>query len=868
MHNNQLEILFTFLFLTAELLLSATLGATQVQIYVVNITNVSNLISYTDTVTTFGNGQTAQDVAFEKYTSKENTTVNFTFPPNATAPRDASLTIGGVDGQSFSNEEPVRDTVWYSATYTGVKPNFLGCYGPGSCGNIAYMNDSNPSTFGYLSQSAGEYSTHVNANNSIPRLGDYQAGRWDYASYWGIAQQCILNVSLTNVTISPPHEFVVKLYETVYIENGYYTIYPPYPYTGNVTFTTNYDVLTYGGTRACNYLWTSHLALGLGWGYENTNSSIYEISLSSQYNYSYAPRKPIIGMINNDSVSHNSLWQGDAIHVGSNSTILLSGNLSLGLNKFNITVSDSKGALRLSGLQANYTASYNVTQLFSISNPAWNQTYDVVAGASYTRVQNITSTSTPSMNDISIVGYYLYGNSTLCSIDGISRTIARDTNNNSYCYYDETITRGNYWPNHTIWQGLFGIPVSKLETSTIDLSGYKTRNVTVNSTETFYNVTVFTFVNKTGTILGKYFLKVQNESGGWVGLTPSTENSNCNSDNYAYSLINVSGIGEFYVCMQTTDEGILFKWKQPHTSTFIYEVGAELLRPDGSTCSSANQCSGGYCNSGTCASGALTPPPSSGSSSGGSGGGGGGGGGTITVSEAISELPEIIFETRSLSVVQEQPEKVKITLKNPKNEPLKVTLDGPSEVSFNEKEFTLSAGGEKDVYATFSYLTAGEYKPMISAQLGDLRRMYDLSVNVLKKEVDAVEQLLIDAQKAVNSLVLLKGKACGDDVDSLKSKAVAIETLAGDLRSALLSKSTPTAAKIEQLKLELSAISGFTDKIEECKPTIIQQKSVNQAEDGGVQKPKKAGILMPAMIIMVLLFGGFGLFRFLGRGGA
>ncbi len=259
----------------------------------------------------------------------------------------------------------------------------------------------------------------------------------------------------------------------------------------------------------------------------------------------------------------------------------------------------------------------------------------------------------------------------------------------------------------------------------------------------------------------------------------------------------------------------------------------------------------------------VTYTPPSGSSSGGSSGGGGGsgGGGLSIVSAAISELPEILFETRFLSLVQGQPEKLKITLKNPKNEPLTVTLDGPPEVSFAEREIVLSAGEVKEVFTTLSYSLQGEYKPMISAQLGDLKRVYDLSVTVMKEEVDVVEQLLIDAQKAVNSLILLKGKACGDDVDSLKGKAIAIETLAGDVRSALLSKSTPPAAKIEELKKELSTITDFTAGIGECKPTVIQQKSTAGEV---VQKPKKAGNMIPAMAVLVLLFG-FGLFRFLRR---
>lgn len=229
---------------------------------------------------------------------------------------------------------------------------------------------------------------------------------------------------------------------------------------------------------------------------------------------------------------------------------------------------------------------------------------------------------------------------------------------------------------------------------------------------------------------------------------------------------------------------------------------------------------------------------------------------------ASGNLPEIIFETRNLTIVQNQPEKLKITLKNPKTEPLTVTLEGPPEISFDERGFVLQAGGEKEVYATLSYSSAGDYKPFISAQLGDLKRIYDLEVKVAKKQVDAVEQLLMDAQKMLNSLANLKGKACDKDASLIENKSMTLELLAQAIRRPTLLGDKPPDDNVAELRRELSAASNAFGELDECKPTVIQQQSAGQRTP---QSSKTKAFQIPALATIAALLFGAGLFRFLRR---
>ena len=110
------------------------------------------------------------------------------------------------------------------------------------------------------------------------------------------------------------------------------------------------------------------------------------------------------------------------------------------------------------------------------------------------------------------------------------------------------------------------------------------QNITINDTGdiTFYNLTAWSNnFDDTNITAGTEYIKYLNGSN-WINLNTGSLQSNCNTSNPTYTATAVSGVGNFYVCMQDTNangKGDYFKFKIPHTSTETLQVGGSDTSP-------------------------------------------------------------------------------------------------------------------------------------------------------------------------------------------------------------------------------------------------------------------------------------------------
>ncbi len=176
------------------------------------------------------------------------------------------------------------------------------------------------------------------------------------------------------------------------------------------------------------------------------------------------------------------------------------------------------------------------------------------------------------------------------------------------------------------------------ETAMQNVTGRTFKNITMSSTAPdlgFQNVWANTTIPDNR--IYSAALRVYNGSGNdtLVDLTPANLTSTCNSTMPEFQMFNYSTVNEtlvWYACkadLNNNSRADYVKWVVPHMSYWVIEAGGTLF-PDGSSyCTSADQCAGGYCNSGICASSPPTVPKAPSSTGGGTGGGSSGGIGSI-----------------------------------------------------------------------------------------------------------------------------------------------------------------------------------------------------------------------------------------------
>ena len=240
--------------------------------------------------------------------------------------------------------------------------------------------------------------------------------------------------------------------------------------------------------------------------------------------------------------------------------------------------SDFKGRLNISDLNVNYT--YSASNIITYENVSgWSRISDIKVNESVgSKVYNITFTGVPAEN-ITINYLVVDPSATKCdfnltahSLTTISgRKVCDISSNPIFLEGGESITPFSVF----FWDDTLetDTPIQLYNTtnyySTYGEDNYNRQiNLTLNATNgTFYNITAEWTLDDSQ-IKGEEFLKVD-WGGDYHDITPSVNQTNCNSSNPTYSEFSL-GNDTFYVCRQdTSGDGVIdyFKWKQPELSS-------------------------------------------------------------------------------------------------------------------------------------------------------------------------------------------------------------------------------------------------------------------------------------------------------------
>ncbi|MGC8812319.1 MAG: helicase HerA domain-containing protein [Candidatus Aenigmatarchaeota archaeon] len=246
--------------------------------------------------------------------------------------------------------------------------------------------------------------------------------------------------------------------------------------------------------------------------------------------------------------------------------------------------SDFAGILRIASVYLEYQ--YNLSGVISYSfENAWSRIYNIRVNESIgNKTINISYAKNPAL-DIRINYIKVNDSATKCDFNDFSFNVT-PINGKKYC----NITSLNYVVNSSgplspakLWDDTLGtgIPIIMNESEGIIEEGFWKKNITIWNTtpQIFYNITANTTINESF-VISQPKLRVF-WSGSWQDITPSSASNNCNSSSPTYYKINV-GSDSFFVCKQDTNSnGIedLFVWKQPHSSTTLYEASGSGNSP-------------------------------------------------------------------------------------------------------------------------------------------------------------------------------------------------------------------------------------------------------------------------------------------------
>ncbi|MBS3101203.1 hypothetical protein J4204_03650 [Candidatus Woesearchaeota archaeon] len=163
-----------------------------------------------------------------------------------------------------------------------------------------------------------------------------------------------------------------------------------------------------------------------------------------------------------------------------------------------------------------------------------------------------------------------------------------------------------------------------------------------------------------------------------------------------------------------------------------------LLLADGQPCTSANQCEGGFCCSGSCTSSAC--PSGAAGGGGGAAATGGGGGDTPLLTKNFSVTPTSIDEQLALG----ESRKVPITMKNTGNFSLNFSLSVSAAISefvtLSETAFSLAPAQEKVIDANIAGKKLGSYFGTIETKGDGISKSVDVVLDI------SSEQVLFDAK--------------------------------------------------------------------------------------------------------------------------
>ncbi|MBI2101997.1 hypothetical protein HYT53_05300 [Candidatus Woesearchaeota archaeon] len=157
-----------------------------------------------------------------------------------------------------------------------------------------------------------------------------------------------------------------------------------------------------------------------------------------------------------------------------------------------------------------------------------------------------------------------------------------------------------------------------------------------------------------------------------------------------------------------------------------------LLLADGQPCTSASQCEGGFCCSGSCTSSAC--PSGAAGGGGGAAAAGGGGGDTPLLTKNFSVAPTSIDEQLTLG----ESRKVPITIKNTGNFTLDFSLEISTTisdfVSLSETSFSLVPAQEKIVDATLTGKKIGSYFGSIDIAGDGIQKSIDVVIDIQSEQ--------------------------------------------------------------------------------------------------------------------------------------
>jgi len=136
--------------------------------------------------------------------------------------------------------------------------------------------------------------------------------------------------------------------------------------------------------------------------------------------------------------------------------------------------SDSAGTLSISNI--NITYEYDISYLYDVSYVPPETGY------------NINSTANRASVNVSYSGFYVDDDATAATVDGTDYPI-KIYNGHKYVEYNETISQGSYWSNHTVWWDTLESPLKVIEVTPCDQHGNPKQNFTRGSLA-YFKVTV------------------------------------------------------------------------------------------------------------------------------------------------------------------------------------------------------------------------------------------------------------------------------------------------------------------------------------------------------------------------------------------
>lgn len=148
--------------------------------------------------------------------------------------------------------------------------------------------------------------------------------------------------------------------------------------------------------------------------------------------------------------------------------------------------SDTAGKIQISDISISYD--YDMSYLYNVSY--------VLPDIGY----NINATANRASVNVSYSGFYVHDDATMATVDGNEYPI-KTYNGHKYVEYNETISKGSYWSNYTIWWDTLKSPIEIVEVTPCDQHGNPKDNFTKGSLA-YFKVTVNnTFLQPIGVLI-------------------------------------------------------------------------------------------------------------------------------------------------------------------------------------------------------------------------------------------------------------------------------------------------------------------------------------------------------------------------------